>query len=367
MKSSAVGLNSISQKMMYYNLLINTTANDLPFSSEISSQIKKALSKSSSRLSLAEQKVSKMSSTLTTIADTYKSTELKRLNKFGQAVDYFKRFTIVLKENNISVPVNTKSYTWNDEKKALLNFLNSSGVIGAMLGGCFGILTGANSTKKVFNLAKSVDKVVEGVADISSRSDVSFNWKSLSGWYSKINSDTPKSFGENFTKTFTDLNMGNAKSVSDKVKIGAKWAGYAITIASTVYDNFTDETENNSFGRKVAESVGESSVKILESALIGAATTAAFASMGVAAPVVVVGGVVVVASYLIDKASKALTGKDFAEATSDFILDKGGEIINKAGKAINNASKTISNMIGNVKKISSRTISGWWNGAFGAA
>jgi hypothetical protein len=83
--------------------------------------------------------------------------------------------------------------------------------------------------------------------------------------------------------------------------------------------------------------------------------------------VVVVGGVVVVASYLIDKASKALTGKDFAEATSDFILDKGGEIINKAGKAINNASKTISNMIGNVKKISSRTISGWWNGAFGAA
>ena len=75
-------------------------------------------------------------------------------------------------------------------------------------------------------------------------------------------------FIENLQKQVDKLKWSKADKVGDKIAVGAKWAGYGLTLLTTGYDNFTDES-NTTFGRKLAETIGETGVKIGEGIVLG--------------------------------------------------------------------------------------------------
>jgi hypothetical protein len=187
--------------------------------------------------------------------------------------------------------------------------------------------TGAVSAKTYLSAAKGVVKVTEKVAKGFSKN--SFDWLGLS---SSSLEKTGTSLGEELGKAIDKYNFGKATTTADKVAVVAKWVGSVLTVATTAYDNFTDTTENNSTARKLAETVGESAVKIGGGILIGAAVSAVLGTVG--APALVVGGVTVAATWAINKGFEAVTGKDAAEFISDTVLDQLESVAKKAGEVI---------------------------------
>ncbi len=244
---------------------------------------------------------------------------------------------------------NNNPFEWN--WKDTLKIISSAGIGGSIISTIGGLLTGGKPAEKIINTGKNLSKVVENIAKaIPKSSETSFDWKTLFGFQKAITADTPKTFFGALGKSVDGLKFGNAKTVTDKIAVGAKWAGYAFTAATTIYDNFTDTEENNSFGRKVAESVGETTVKIGEGLLIGAAVTSTLAACSVGAPVVVVGAITVGVTWAIDSVCEAITGKDAAELISDAVLDTGKKVVEGVGKA--------------AKKVK-EGITGWWKKTFG--
>lgn len=238
-------------------------------------------------------------------------------------------------------------WSWDDTWNAVDQF----GIVGSAISSVGSAITGATTAESSLNGIKGSIKVAEKIADGLSDSKTGFDWKRLVGFEKAIKQDTPKKFREALKESFDDLSFGKAKEVSKKVSVGAKWAGHALTAITTTYENFTDTEENNSTGRKIAESIGETTVKIGTDIAVGAAVTAGLAAVGVVgAPVVVVGAITVGVTWAVDKVFEATTGKDMAECLSDLVLDTGSKVVDGVGKA--------------AKKVTG-AISGWWNKTFG--
>lgn len=237
-------------------------------------------------------------------------------------------------------------WSWEDTWK----LAGKGGIVGSGISTVGGIITGGHSVSANLKTAKGAVKVAENIAKAIPNSKSSFNWKTLIGFNSDITKDTPKSFSKILGENVEKLKLGNAKIVSDKVAVGAKWSGKVLTAMITTYENFTDTSENNSIGRKVAESIGETAVKVGEELLIGAGVTAVFAAASVGAPVVVIGAVTVGVTWAVDKVCEAFTKKDVAELVSDAVLDVGEKVAKTVGKA--------------AKKVTG-AVSGWWEKTFG--
>ena len=235
-------------------------------------------------------------------------------------------------------------WSWSDTWK----MVGSAGIIGSVFSTIGGLITGGISVSNGLSTAKGAAKAIENIAKaVPKNSTSSFDWKTLFGF----NSTTTKykTFGKIFGESIEKLKFGNAKTVSDKIAVGAKWAGYGLTAISTFYENFTDTTENNSTGRKIAESIGETAVTIGEGLVIGAAVTTAFAAASIGPAVVAVGAITVGVTWAVDWLSEKVTGKDFAEFVSDSVLDFGEAAIKSVGKT--------------AKKVSG-AITGWWKKTF---
>ena len=257
--------------------------------------------------------------------------------------------TVVSKQANKKEKVEKKSslWSWSDTWK----LAESAGIVGTLASTIGGAITGGVSVKSGLKFAKSTAKVVEKISKAVPKSGASFDWKKLFGLEAVITSETPKSLWGALGNEVQKLNFGSAKTVSDKIAVGAKWAGHALTAITTTYENFTDTKENNSTGRKIAESIGETAVKIGEGILIGAGVTAAFAAAGVVgAPAVVVGAVTVGVTWAVDKVCEAISGKNVAELVSDTVLDTGEKVIKGIGKG----AKAVKDKV-----------TGWWKKAFG--
>lgn len=158
-------------------------------------------------------------------------------------------------------------------------------------------------------------------------------------------------FGEIFDTSLDnellDYSFKSAKTVGEKVKVACKWAGDFLSLGINAYENFTDTEENNSTGRKVAETIGETVVDIGTDILIGAGITAGATLLGVTyAPAIVTAGLAVGANWCIDSVCECITGKDFSETVSDAVLD----ITEGVGTAVGSAVKSVS-----------KNISTWWS------
>lgn len=311
----------------------------------------------SSQLSSIEGRVSRIRGTVERGANNYRNADTL-VTKWGTAVtnQFFGGISAVGnaalplsgfngKQTSDKTKIEKKStdkfslWSWSDTWKMIEN----AGIVGALLSTVGGAITGGISVKNGLKTAKGATKVIENIAKaIPKDSTASFDWKTLFGFNSAITKNAPKTFGKAFGESIEKLKFGNAKTVSDKVAVGAKWAGYGLTAIATTYDNFTDTTENNSTGRKIAESIGETTVKIGEGLVIGAGVTAAFAG----APAVVVGAVTVGVAWVGDKICEVVTDKDVAEFVSDSLLDFAKSKITSAGKV-------------------AKKVAGWWTKANG--
>lgn len=331
-------LLSFSRDAKYYSNKIDNISKNLMLSPEVSGIIRKKLKAEASQLKTLSTNTNKMSETLVEISNLYKTTETGLLGDID---------VVSFKEK-----ANITPWDWNNT----LDLVKNAGIIGAIVSVIGSITTGGISGKNGINVAKRVAGVIEKIAGAYPKSGASFDWRKLIGIDSPITSDTPKSFFGALGERIDDLKIGNAKTIAEKTKVVAKWAGLALTAIATTYDNFTDTTENNSFGRKIAESIGETTVKIAEGAAIGTAITAICAATGVAAPAVVIGGATVLVAWGVDKVCEYCTGKNFAEFVSDTVLDYGEQIIDRASG--------IAEAVGGAAQAAGKAISGWWNRAF---
>ncbi len=210
--------------------------------------------------------------------------------------------------------------------------VSSVGVIGPTVSVFGSLVTEDGIGKKIVESGKYGAKTIEEISELVGIDKLT--WKHFLG-FRKVTGSAKWS-----TQLRDDLlafQVGKAKPLNENVKAVAKWTGAALTIVSNGIDNFA---ENENKGRALAETVGESTVELVEDF----ALTTFFTSLGVAvgAPVVVVGATVVLAKWGIDALSEHFTGEDLAESLSDLVLN-GLEHVGNAFRCIG------------------ETVSGWWN------
>ena len=240
------------------------------------------------------------------------------------------------------------------EKKSLWSWDDTWDVVGE-----FGpVGTGISSVGQFFTggvTCKSVLKFAKGAADITGdvakniSSNTSFDWKSLTN-LKPVQNETA---GKVFSDAIDDYNFSKAPNTAGKVAVAAKWVGTGLTVATSAVDNYQEYRDGEiSAVRSVAETVGESAVKVVTGVACKAAATAIVTGIAttVGAPAVAtaaaIGVVAVGISWAADKVCEAITGKDLAEATSDLVLDTA----EKVGKAVGSAAKKVAG-----------AVSGWWN------
>lgn len=332
-------LQNVSESVSYVN-------RNLSWQISSRGQIKNRLNDYSAYIGTMQRRTSNLSAALQNVSMQYQNTE-KKLGAVSVKGSSSKKTAVSGDTKEKEKPSDKKKpiWSWSDTWKAAGQF----GITGATVALFGDLLTGGKSVKTGLKAAKNVISLVEKVAKASKPS---FDWKTLFGFNQAITDVSPKNFFGAFGKELDKLKFSNATTVGEKIAVGAKWAGYAFTGILTAYDNFTDK-DNTTFGRKLAETIGETTVKIGEGVVLTAAASAAFAAMGVAAPAVVIGGTVVAATWAIDKVTQKLTGKDFAEAVSDVVLDTGKAAIDKGKDFVKNVGA-------NAKKAGDK-ISGWWN------
>ena len=217
----------------------------------------------------------------------------------------------------------------------LWGLVGGFGLVGNLVSMLGGLATEPDPVKRFLGLGGDASGLIGDVA--KSASESKFDWFG----FAKVSpGDVPKSFSEAFGKQLDKYSFGNAKSVGDKVAVGAKWAGTIFTVATTAYENIGVNEEGNSLGRAIAETAGESAVKI-----VGGTLLAAGASL-LGGPAIVTAGVTVGAAWLINRGFEAVTGKGAAEFISDTVLDAGEKLVKNVGSAVSAAGKTIG---------------GWWN------
>ncbi|MCD7884791.1 MAG: hypothetical protein LUI87_13970 [Lachnospiraceae bacterium] len=239
-----------------------------------------------------------------------------------------------------------ESYDWG---KLLLKLVGNAGILGSGTAMIASWLTGGSTAKDVLSLLKDFTGFAGGIAKAVPNSGESFDWKALVGVDAAVKTTTPTSWlGDKGTlnKELSKLKFSNAETASEKVACAAKWAGYTLTAVITGYDNFTDP-DNTTFSRRLAETVGETAVKIGEGILVKTAITAGLAALGcVGAPAIAVGVASVAVIELADVISTKLTGKDVAEFVSDTVID---------------GTKAVVKGVGNAVKSAGKAVSGWWD------
>lgn len=319
MITQAAAVATTGQKLNLYSSLILSESLDLPFSWDVNYRIKSALKNIRVRMNKSARKIERLGVVLGQVALVYRNTE--------------QNLTTVAKSDIIIDPADRPeifAWEWEDTWK----IIGSGGIIGGVISTIGGFITGGVSTKNLLSTTKNTFSVVEKIA--KSCSDPSFDWKRLFGF----NVKDGKSLSEAFKDQIDDLNFGKAKTTSAKVSVAAKWAGYGMTAIISAYDNFVAETEGNSTGRKIAETIGETAVDIA----VGAGVAAIAATVG--APAVVTAAAGVLVKWAADSVCEHFTGKDFTEFVSDGVLDA-AESVGKAAKKAASA------------------ISGWWKKTFG--
>ncbi len=342
-----------AHKLDYYNLLLNMTANDLPFSCAINRQIKSAINTQRVKLDRCANKINRMSTVLNQSADLYKNTENQLLDKSSSNATDKKIFTIMgEKEGTSGIFDGTiHSIDWFSSDD-VFKLVGQFGIIGSIISTFGSTITCGKPCKGTLKFLKGASDVTAKIAKNVSKG-AKFDWRTLAG-FNKVDPKDAKGFWDTLKGDFDDL-----KGASGKTTAVAKWGGYILTGLLSGYENFVEETENNSTGRKFAETIGETVITIGTGALIKAGAAAVLGTVG--APAVAIGLATVAVTWGVNKVCEHLTGKDLAEFASDAILDTGQKVIEGAVEG----AKKVGKVVGDAAKTASKAITGWWKKAFG--
>lgn len=248
-----------------------------------------------------------------------------------------------------------KNWNWWD---LLWDEAENLGCIGTMTAGFGSIATKGAGADTLLGFVKKFGSVFGDAAEEAYKpgNEISIKKLLFGDWEKgaalsalKIPADSSKGavWGAAFKKElFTDFSFKNAETVGEKIKVGTKWGGLALSAIGNGIDNY-EEFGTIKSGRFWAETVTETAVDVL----IGAAATAgATALLGATAPAVVVGGIAAGVVWVADGITKAITHgeKGLTEVVSDAILDTGEAIIKGGKKAISYIKNGVSNLKNNI-------------------
>lgn len=269
-------------------------------------------------------------------------------------------------------------WKWSDTWKVIASF-GGLGAFVAMLGN---LVTGGTDAGNILSALKFLAKAVGATATACTKGDTAASWwKFFSGFNDATEEFAGSSFGDAFTsslnKQFTkDLDIGNATNVGDEIKVVAKWAGHALTVAKNGVENYQEYKSGDiSEWRAIVETAVESAVDIGIGALATAGITAAAVAAGIAAPAVAIGVGAVVVTWVVNGICKWLTGdKDIGEVAADAVCDIGeaaipvvksglDDALDRAKTMINDIGKAISSEGDLVTSVSTR----WSKGIFAFA
>ncbi len=243
------------------------------------------------------------------------------------------------------------SFTWWDWGDTW-SMVEKFGLVGTLISTFGGLFTnGMSDFGDWMSFAKDGIGYIGDLA--KNLSNPKFDWKTLFGFNIKTVKDMSTS--KYFDDFFDDLNFGKATKVTDKISVAAKWAGYALSFGTEIYENFTEE--DNSFGRSLLEGIVEGGTSIGIGVLAGWAANAGVGALctlvGVAgAPAVLVGAATVGIAWLADSVVEHFTGKDIGEHVADAVGDAVERNIERA--------KKVADVIGKGAKAVYDKISGWW-------
>lgn len=243
---------------------------------------------------------------------------------------------------------NPISWKWKDTWK----MVSQVGIAGAGIGAIGNLITGEGNLKTVLDSGKFITKAVGGVCTVLAKGGSRATWRSyLSGMNDALaginTSSSGKAFVSSMNKQFgSDLNMADAKGWN-KGKVGAKWAGHALTAIANGVENYEEfQSGEIGAGRAVAETVLETGTDIFIGAAATAAATAGAVALGAtAAPAVVIGAAAVGITWVVNGVCKwATDGKDVGEVVADVVCNVGEKAVSVAkdiGKAAGNAVKSL--------------------------
>lgn len=232
------------------------------------------------------------------------------------------------------------SWKWKD----IWKFTSQAGIIGAGISAIGNFITGDGDLKTILTSGKylttGIGGICSAIASRGSRAEWSASILGTNNAFSKIDTTSSgKAFMSSMNKQLgSDLDMSKAKGW-EKGKVGAKWAGHAITAITNGVENY-EEFQSGQIGaeRAVAETVIETGTDIAMGAAATAAITAGAVALGVtAAPAVAVGIAAAGVTWAINGVCKWITGgKDVGEVVADAICDVG----EKAVSVIKNIGKS---------------------------
>ena len=214
-----------------------------------------------------------------------------------------------------------------------------------------------NAGKKFGKIGQYLSKIIGTISDAGSDFDWKHFWKMdrKDLWKNLWGMNEKELSGYSIEEQLSSYNIAEAAGKGKAISAAAKWAGVLFTAITTAADNFSDDSMT--WQRKLAETVGETAVKVTESMALKAGIGFVLGVMGVtSAPFWVLPLLTATAAIGIDAATKCITkwrgnvnadgsGKDFAEFVSDTVLDH-------KKKKWDNWKQKIKNLYGNVTRAS---------------
>lgn len=242
---------------------------------------------------------------------------------------------------------------WSDDIwKLVWKVFGNIGIVGTLISGAGTFWSDGLNAKNIISGLKDVVKIGGSVAEelYKDRPDWSKalfgDWKiggAISSLADKGYSVASKSdiFLSSLKAEGARYSFTSAETVGEKIKVGTKWAGVALSAIGNAFGNYDEFNGDLSNARFWEETVMETAVDIGIGAL---ATAGATVVLGASAPAVAVGvaavGVVWLADCGVKWLTKTVSGEErgLTEVISDTILDKGEAVADWA--------------------------SGWWNRIF---
>lgn len=245
-------------------------------------------------------------------------------------------------------------WSWKDTWK----MVSQVGVLGGVVSAVGNIVTSGFSVSSVLGSSKYAASVVGGVAGMLKGGTP--KWGELVGLNDKLSSlaaKTDGTFGDTFQQSVKkqltdDLSFTGAETTADKIKVGAKWAGYALTLASNAVDNYKEFEGQGTYGlvRGSTETVVETAVDIGLGIGATALVSAAAVAMGVAAPAILLGvasaGVVWAANGV---CKWATGGRDIGEVVADAVCDVGEGAVALVKSGVEKVTETVKDLGDGIK------------------
>lgn len=227
------------------------------------------------------------------------------------------------------------SWKWKDT----WNVISKAGIAGAEVSTIGNFITGDGDIKTILTSGKFLTTGIGGICSAIAKRGLRAEWSAhILGMNNALHKIDTSSQGKAFTSSMKkqfgyDLDMSKAKGW-EKGKVGAKWAGHALTAITNGVENY-EEFQSGQIGaeRAVAETVIETGTDIALGAAATAGATALAATIvtalgATAAPVVAVGAAAAVAIWAVNGVCKWLTGgKDVGEVVADAVCDVGEKAV----------------------------------------